>query len=273
MDGIKTAILKNVLKRELVGKALLSVEVFRDDYMERQTAFPDIVERTECLNRNLSNSVTLIKDVCIRGKYIFIRTVGRCVYNYIILSPYKGSFSKQKGEDSCYCFRLNDAFLYFNDPFSTSRFHVASDKEANVFLNRLSIHVTDLSIKDLNILLSILSRRKQAVKGISDMFTSERHVSGIDDVLCSEILYDAKIHPRKLVTSFSSDDAVKLYSGISNTVSRMMEELSVDPEEYFSGKSVEPELRIYGKKEVEGFPVMLDRHRGEEIYYCSDVQK
>jgi formamidopyrimidine-DNA glycosylase len=92
-----------------------------------------------------------------------------------------------------------------------------------------------------------------------------------------DILYNAKIHPRKKLSTFKEDERTRLYRSVKETLREMAELGGRDTEKNLFGKSGGYATKA-GKNSINkpcpvcGGTIIKENYLGGSIYYCNGCQ-
>jgi formamidopyrimidine-DNA glycosylase len=127
------------------------------------------------------------------------------------------------------------------------------------------------SVRDL---MNALQRAKNA--NIADALLSQRYISGLGTYLISEILYSAKISPKRIIKTLSLVEYNHLYSAIKSTTHESLKaqtftikNLSTDIKNVNKYK-----FKIYDKRvDSHGNSVLIFKVKNRSIKWVPKVQK
>ena len=116
---------------------------------------------------------------------------------------------------------------------------------------------------------------KLSLKGF---LATEQRIPGLGNGVLQDILFNAKMHPKKKVSTLSAADKQVLFDSIKNTLSEMMTKGGRDTENDLLGKRGGYETRL--SKNTLGQPCPICRtlikkeaYLGGSIYYCAKCQR
>lgn len=158
-------------------------------------------------------------------------------------------------------FHLSDGReLRFSDPRRFGRFWLLNSGEEDTYsgVYKLGLEPFDERFTDKYLRDSYGDRRKT----IKECLLEQGIVTGIGNIYSDEILFTAKIHPRRPANSLSVKEWKLLTETIQERLSFFIEKNRISPEDYLEGKGKEyrntPFLQVYG-------------HQGEECPVCREV--
>ena len=126
-----------------------------------------------------------------------------------------------------------------------------------------------------NEILSASGAEKLSAKAL---LATEQRIPGLGNGTLQDILFNAKIHPKKKVYSFTEDDKENIYNSIKSTLKEMTQQGGRDTEKDLFGN-----LGGYITKlskntankpcKVCSTPIIKEAYMGGSIYYCPKCQK
>ena len=124
-------------------------------------------------------------------------------------------------------------------------------------------------------LLSTPEIQRLSIKGI---LATEQRIPGLGNGVLQDILFQAKIHPKKKGEYLSKQDKTSLYNAVKNVLANMSENGGRDTELDLFGKS--GGYRTILSKNTVGKPcpvcsnfIKKEAYMGGSIYYCENCQK
>lgn len=158
-------------------------------------------------------------------------------------------------------FRFENKILYYHDPVSYGTLEFT-----HIFQDSLAPEFETVSYKDL---MKRLSLKKNLLKKPIAEALMDQHglVSGIGNYLRAEILYNAKISPKRFVHSLSTEDWKQFIASGKKVFQRQLKNLG-NVETYLT------HMKVYGKKEDPfGNPVETYKTKdGRMIHWVPMVQ-
>jgi len=107
---------------------------------------------------------------------------------------------------------------------------------------------------------------------------TEQRIPGLGNGVLQDILFNAKMHPKKKAGTLSTDDKQVLFDSIKNTLSEMTAKGGRDTENDLSGKPGGYKTRL--SKNTVGQPcpicgalIQKEAYLGGSIYYCAGCQR
>jgi formamidopyrimidine-DNA glycosylase len=205
------------------------------------------------------------QKVFCKGKNIFIITgqivyhchlglTGRWIYNESpdILKHETAQLDAGKG-----------VYAHFVDPRKIGFFKQITTQEMNTAVSELGPDVRTITFEDL---VRCISTKQRSMIGAA--LLDQRLLSGIGNYLRSEVLYYARIDPRRKIASFDSKDYKHLYKAITYVYSKVIE--SGGEVEYTGGTYVP---RIHGQEtDKKGRKIVMEKISGRFMYWVPEVQ-
>lgn len=263
--------LKNSLKDKLIGLAIKTLELKRDNL--RYKLSPDLAEQI---------IDTDIIDVRRRAKYLIIDFDNN--YSLIVHLGMSGRFTLQpedyeiKKHDHVIFNLSNNRKLIFND---TRRFGmIYSFKTDNLekdFFHNLGIEPLS-NLFELSYLKNKLLSRKIPIK---NLIMDNRIIVGVGNIYASESLYLAKIHPDKLGGNLSNHEIESLITSIKEVLSKAILAGGTTLKDFVSGDNkpgyFTQQLMVYARNGQQCLScfgrVIKTKHSGRSTFYCEICQK
>lgn len=121
---------------------------------------------------------------------------------------------------------------------------------------------------------------KQGNEGLSAkaLLATEQRIPGLGNGVLQDILYNAQIHPKRKVKTFTEDDKDRLYNSIKTTLAQMTFEGGRDTEKDLFGFPGGYRTRLSKNTvdmncEVCGSKIKKEAYMGGSIYFCEGCQK
>ncbi len=124
----------------------------------------------------------------------------------------------------------------------------------------------------------IVSATENAGLSAKALLATEQRIPGLGNGVLQDILYNAEIHPRKKVRTFSPEDKKKLFLSVKNTLAEMTFQGGRDTEKDLFGCSGGYKTKL-SKNTVDkpclicGDIIRKEAYLGGSIYYCPTCQK
>ena len=125
---------------------------------------------------------------------------------------------------------------------------------------------------------SIISVQGNEGLSAKALLATEQRIPGLGNGVLQDILYNARIHPKKKVKTFTDGDKDNLYNSIKATLAQMTIEGGRDTERDLFGCSGGYKTRLSkntADKDCElcGSKIKKEAYMGGSIYYCEGCQK
>jgi formamidopyrimidine-DNA glycosylase len=238
------------LSAEYGGQSLLDVQVIGGRFLKEPIA------NLSCQSFPLTNAQFNAK-----GKFIYW-TFGDPTNEYkehfFITLGMSASFGKLQ-KHSAVKFVFSNGEIYFND---IRRFGTIKVGMTNWWLNNKLKSLGWDALQDPQIPNGFLADvKKHGKKTIAEVLMNQSMFAGCGNYLKSEILYAAKIHPNRLVASFSDDDLLKIgehYIRIAHEAYRCGgATIATYSDLYGNVGEFYKEFKVYGRKfDPDGNPVV-----------------
>jgi len=125
---------------------------------------------------------------------------------------------------------------------------------------------------------SIISAPGNEKLSAKALLATEQRIPGLGNGVLQDILYNARIHPKRKVNTFTETDVDNLYNSIKSTLAQMTFEGGRDTERdlfgCFGGYKTKLSKNTAGKDcEICGSIIKKEAYMGGSIYYCEGCQK
>ncbi len=105
-----------------------------------------------------------------------------------------------------------------------------------------------------------------------------QRILGIGNGVVQDILYDAKLHPKRKMNTVSEPDVEKLYHSVSKVIHQMVSRGGRDTEKNIYGEDGQYKTILNSKHYKSGCPVCKgeikkEQYLGGSVYYCPSCQK
>ena len=116
--------------------------------------------------------------------------------------------------------------------------------------------------------------KKLSVKAF---LATEQRILGIGNGVVQDIMYNAKLHPKRKINTLSEKDVKILYDSVLNTLIRMVEYGGRDTEKNIYGENGNYKTILSSKSYKNGCPICKgeikkENYLGGSIYYCPNCQ-
>ena len=213
----------------------------------------NILRRAKLLILELSNGYALT---------IHLKMTGQLVYP-----------GGSKNSRLTFCF-ADGTTLDFNDQRLFGELRLIRDWEKSKFVRTLGPEPFDLTFADFK---DMLSKKKTKIK---PLLMDQSFISGIGNLYAAEVLFRAKIDPRRPVQSLTTKEKEDLYREINKVLEEAIK---------YGGSSVDDYVRLYGQKGsyarfhqvygrvgkpcfVCGNPIKKITQGGRGTYFCAACQ-
>lgn len=232
------------------------------------------------LNNRLSN--VILTKIIRRGKYlIFLYRNKQYLLIHLGMTGYFRVSKKIENRlhDHIH-FLFYDKTLVFNDVRKFGFFKVYSKNE---FLK--SSHLKNMGPEPLEekFNLDYFKKNKNRETSIKNLLMNQKFVAGLGNIYCSEILFDAGIHPEKRIKALKERDMIIILRSTKKILNKAIKHggttiknfiVSNEKIGYFKDK-----LKVYGRFDQECLRclgeqrVLKIRQSGRSSFFCSKCQK
>lgn len=210
-------------------------------------------------------------NVFSKGKNIFIvsqisRNTGNIVYHCHLGLTGRWIFNNSSDILKYETAQLDtgkDSYAHFVDPRKIGFFKQITIQEMDKCVSELGPDVRTITFEDL---VNGISKRPRTMIGAA--LLDQKIISGIGNYLRSEMLYYARIDPRRKIASFDNRDYKHLYKAIAYVYSKVIE---AGGEVEYTGGTYVP--RIHGQEaDKKGRKIVMEKISGRFMYWVPDVQ-
>ena len=147
----------------------------------------------------------------------------------------------------------NGKILDFNDSRLLGELRVIDDWQNLKFIKELGPEPFEIDVKKFSVMLK---NRKTKIKVL---IMDQKFISGIGNLYASEILFKAKIDPRRPANSLSEKEKDLLFKEIKNVLTQAIK---------YGGSSVVDYVKISGEKGTYAKFHQVYNRKGEKCYKC-----
>ncbi len=214
-------------------------------------------EHLNTLNKSLPAKIEEINN---KGKFIYIKLKDNydigIKLNYAHLVDHDGKHSNIQ-------FETSKGNFYMEDLRNFGTLTILNDEELNKTLQKIGpdlIH-TKVSFKEYEEVMNKHSKMK-----IGQFLNEQKYFSGVGNYIRTEVCYEAKISPYRLIKNMSIEEKKELFKQLIKIINKAYELL-------FKGKKYP--LKVYKQKETPlGEKVISQRlEKNRNIYWVPSVQK
>lgn len=124
---------------------------------------------------------------------------------------------------------------------------------------------------------SIISNLEKATLSVKALLATEQRIPGLGNGVLQDILFNARIHPKKKVLALTSDDRNRLFDSIKSTLAEMTFKGGRDTEKDIFGSNGGYMTKLSKNTANKPCPVCgaiitKEAYLGGSIYYCSVCQ-
>lgn len=174
-----------------------------------------------------------------------------------------------------------DDSSYLNVTTSMYCFIGLFDKEIGLDNEYYQLELTGISPLDQNFTLAYFKTliNDETIKlSIKAFLATKQRILGIGNGVVQEIMFNAKLHPKRKIKSLNDDDIATLHKSIVNTLAKMINEHGRDSEKDIYGNPGGYQTVLSAKGYKNGCPIChseikKEQYLGGSIYYCPNCQK
>jgi len=233
-----------------------------------------------------------IIDISRRGKYIIVHLLPkiRLVFHLgmtgILIYPYMEKFAKNNSGDiklkhNHFIFNFNDSTqMVFNDVRRFGKVYLVNDVSEIKGIAHLGMEpLVDEFTPDsfFNILKSNSKKR------IKSLIMNQKLIAGLGNIYANEALYRANIHPMRMASSLTHNDAVTLHEQIKHVLNKAIQlkgsTISDGAFRNTEGKNgkFKQEILVYARKGKKCLKcqhlIEMVKIEGRSSFYCPVCQK
>ena len=125
---------------------------------------------------------------------------------------------------------------------------------------------------------ALLAKENLSSLSAKAFLATEQRITGIGNGVTQDILWNAKIHPKRKMSTLSEDELKEMYKSVKNTLTDMMIQGGRDTEKDFFGnaggyKTVLSKNTVDDPCPVCNSSIKKEAYLGGSIYYCPSCQK
>jgi formamidopyrimidine-DNA glycosylase len=118
-------------------------------------------------------------------------------------------------------------------------------------------------------------RAKRTRRELRNLLMDQEFIAGIGNAYADEILWEARLHPKRRVATLSDEELGRLYDALRTVIARGVEqvEAGLPPE---LGTKIRDHMKVRGHKGKPcprcGTPIVKTRHGLDDMYLCPRCQ-
>nr|WIL03259.1 DNA-formamidopyrimidine glycosylase [Cedratvirus borely] len=224
--------------------------------------------------KDLLQNLTIVNVTC-RGKLIVFILQGSEPENIYITSSLgmTGSWAQSKGSYTKAVLYTSVGNFYYEDMRGFGKIAIQrTEAELDQRLSKIGFDLLEASLNHPKIpdeqWLGFFNRKSR--KKICVFLLEQDKIAGIGNYLCSEILYQAKINPHRIISSLSDEELLLLRDSTQEVIVRAYHSNGLTIKDY-----VDPEgekgsfvCSVYGRKtDEQGRKVVTEKVSGRSIFY------
>lgn len=220
-EGPEVKVVTNQLNKLLKNTYLKNIQIIKGPFQNFKKS----------LNKNLSkyfnHKVIKIKEVLCKGKFIYFVLIipVNHSYQYLYIGHHLGMtgqwltnpqdakhilitlnyFKKYHG-------KLTENIIYYNDARHFGKFTLLNKEQLDKKLNSLGPDV--LNNFSQNVFVKLLKNPNIQNKLIVNVLNNQKIISGLGNYLRADILYTAKVSPKKKVHELTNLEIIRIYKAI-----------------------------------------------------------
>jgi len=260
--------IKNQLESKLKNKCLTSIEILDDKFIEKQK------------NLNLTFLVNQkLKEISRKGKYLLFYFETHGLLWHLGLTG--GLVFVNKNFNTSYAKFLR-LILHFEEE-ALGYFDIRKFGKLKTFevafppkeVSCLGFDAYEISFEDF---ITVIKKVRKNLKGF---LLSQRYVSGIGNIYADEILFRARLNPRRTTDSLSEEEILRLFKTIKDVLNEAIRLRGSSVKDYVDAEGNLGEFQtrhlVYGRKGLPcvicGIPLSYEKIFQRGTTFCKVCQK
>lgn len=242
-EGPDIKVLINNLNKTFKNKNLENIEILKGRYLKKK---PD---NYDDFIKELPLKILNIK--C-KGKFIYYELENNwLIFNTLGLS---GKYTyNDKLNNNNLLFTIKGEKIYYNDMRNFGTFKFIYDNDNKILEKKLKTLGADILENEFTeeYNLNIFKTKKYQMKTIVELLMNQKLYCGLGNYLKSEILYECKISPHRLIKDFNENEINLLYKNIkkiSNKFYILGSPYKTHLESIDENKDLKKNFEVYNKK-------------------------
>jgi len=215
-----------------------------------------------------------IKEISRRGKWVVFSLNGLYLTFHLRLNGYLFLLDSKTSEAyDLIIFPVDGEYLHFGDPRKLAQVKITE----NISLLQEELGIEPLSKEfTLDYLTKELKKKKTNIK---TFLMDQNIISGIGNTYADEILFEARIHPRKSCKDITQEEAKKLYNSIIDILKEAIELGGTSIEEFTNliERDISFEPKVHRREgepcPICETPIVMEKLGGRGTYYCPKCQR
>lgn len=277
-EGPEVKSLVSQLNSSYQDKKLLGIEIHNPDYIRKHSSFEDHEQRIEIFNHSLTQKEWFLKEVSCHGK--------RFWFNFQELEESKilichlgmtGIWSHKSGKYTHLSLRFENETIYFQDMRCFGSLNLCQPSELDKFLSKLGLDIFSDKMTEENFLkvMKAWMSKTKSKKCIAEILLDQSIISGIGNYLRADILYHAKIYPKKIAKKLTDQELKVLFLSIKEVSAKALKANGNTIKDYknLEGFAGGYEPLVYGQtlcplgKKIETLTISK-----RTLYWCPEIQ-
>ena len=266
-------VVRSFLESRLVGKKILKINV-----ISKKLRY----EVPSNLNSKFSNAI--ITKILRRGKYLILlfNDLSSCLLVHLGMTGYFRTTTKlnPKKHDHIIFF-LKKQFLIFNDIRKFGFFKIYKKKDLMISSHLKSMGVEPLT-QDLN--EKYFKLRSQRNIDVKSLLMDQSFISGLGNIYCSEILFEAKINPLRNSSTLNQKEIKEIIRSIKKILKKAISYGGTTIKNFIVSEEkigyFKNELKVYSRENKiclrcsnEEYVIKKTKQKGRSTFFCKKCQK
>jgi DNA-formamidopyrimidine glycosylase len=234
---------------------------------------PEIFKkRVRTLNNALRKFEITLDETTSRGKYIYTKLKTPTLIKYIVSHlMLKGQWRTEKQTYSTVSIETHSRDdkplkLWFGDSMKLAKIELLTQKEFDNFLAEQGPPLDEMTFAEFK-------NAAHNARMAGDFLMDQSKIAGIGNYLRAEILYDAKISPRRKCNSLDSIELHRLFNSIKKIPKEVLSSNGSDKYIDILGATGKYKMKVYGRKlDPSGNKITVSVVGGRKIFWVPKLQ-
>ena len=267
VETVRIALNEHLLKCK-ISKARINVKTLRFPVPNRLEkilngkVFEEINRRGKYLLINFKQDLTLLVHLGMTGVFKIKHSYNPEKHDHIVIE-------------------LKDKFLVYNDVrrFGFFKIYKKNLVMKSPYIKKLGLEPLEVGFDELTLIKKMMNK----TQNIKHFLMDQKNIAGLGNIYCSEILFDSKISPLRLVNNIKNNEIKKLVKSTKKILIKAIKLGGTSLKDYKSpsGKLgyFKNELKVYGMENKDCFfckkrsKIKKVVQQGRSTFFCKSCQK
>lgn len=282
-EGPEVKVLSTQLDSILKEKKLITITIHNFNYLEKHSSIENHEQRIREFQIALKTDDYYLEGVFSHGKKFWFSfktkpddKIKRKDYFLVCHLGMTGTWTQTPSKYTHLSLTFDSQIIYFQDIRCFGSLNLCYQEELDQILSRLGLDILSPDMTEENFLkvMSAWAVKTKSKKSIAEMLLEQSLLAGIGNYLRADILYDAKIHPKKITKNLSEQELRNLYKSTKKIVNQAYMENGNTIKDYqnLSGHGGYQPL-VYGRKICpQGKKIETLILSKRTLYWCPEIQ-